>query len=185
MYWIHLIFSLFFAVLLYGLWMRVLVQYFPVSADNAVYKGIKTYTDWLVLPFNKLLSGIKAGRIDWACLLVLALIEILQGVMLFAIHYYAFFPIWKLPFLLIGDSLVCLLNIFAFAMLLRVLLAWSSNTTFDALREVVNTLTLPFIRYSRDLIPMMGGFDVAPLCWMVFFKVIAFVIYASIVVDLL
>lgn len=185
MYWIYSLFSVFFAVLLYGLWIRFLVKYFQVRPANAICKGIMTYTDWLVMPFDKILSGIKSGRIEWSCLMVLAVIEILQGYILVAIHYHAFFPVWKLVFLLIGDPLVCLFNIFAFSMLLRLLLEWSRNSTFDSLREIVNTFTLPFIRYSRDLIPFMGGFDVAPLCWMVLFKVLAFVIHASIVVYLL
>jgi uncharacterized protein YggT (Ycf19 family) len=98
------------------------------------------------------------------------------------LFYGIWFAFYKLPFLVIGDSCIYILNILFFAMILHVVLGWTSRPSTDSLREMTRKLTAPFLNYSRELIPITGGFDMAPLVWMVFFKVIAFIIYASLAV---
>lgn len=182
--WIYMLVSFLLVLMIYAFCLRLILKVMHVSPTNAIHQWLMNKTDLLLLPLNPYFKGVMFGEIEGACLLVLFLLELLQGYVLVGVFYHTWFSIWHLPFLMIGDVLIYILNIFFFAMLFRMVLGLLNEETFPSLRELVNRLTLPLIRYSRDFIPIMGGIDVSPLFWMILLKAMAFVIYASLSVHL-
>lgn len=177
--WLYLIVSGIFVFMLYAFWLRVVAGYMGVPRDNQAHQWLIEKTNLLLAPLHWKMT---ISRVEVPCLVVILVLELIQQYVLSGIFFGIWFPLYKLPFLVIGDSLIYILNILFFAMILRIILGWVTHHTTSPLREMTHTLTEPFIKYSREMIPVTGGFDVSPLVWLIFFKVIAFIIFASLAV---
>ena len=58
-------------------------------------------------------------------------------------------------------------NIFAYAILIRVVLSWISPGQYNPATAIIGTLTDPVLRPFQRLIPPLGGIDLTPMFAMI------------------
>lgn len=68
-----------------------------------------------------------------------------------------------------GYLLIRLLDIYAWILIVRVLMSWFNPNPFNPIVRLLYGLTEPVLEPVRRVLPPMGGFDLSPL--VVFFAI--------------
>jgi YggT family protein len=55
------------------------------------------------------------------------------------------------------------LNLFFFAVLIRIVLSWVAPGNYNPITALLTTLSEPVLRPFRRLIPSIGGLDISPI----------------------
>ena len=148
--------SLYLLVLLLRFWL----PWLRADFRNPLAQGILKLTSPVVIPLRRVIPSF--GRLDTATIVVA-----------FVVQYAAILLI----LLIGGDSqnitliaktafvkLVLLsLNLFMFAIFVRIILSWISPGQYNPATAIIGTLTEPLLRPVRRIIPPMGGFDISPI----------------------
>lgn len=148
--------QLYLFVLLIRLWLPW------VGGDfrNPIAQAILKLTSPVIVPVRRIIPPI--GRLDTATVLVAYIIQYLTIVVLLLIlGVQASLAAVALTALV---NLVLLsLRLFAFAILVRVILSWLAPTGYNPAIAMINTLTERILSPFRRIIPSMGGLDLSPL----------------------
>jgi len=59
--------------------------------------------------------------------------------------------------------IVLSINLFVYAIFIRIILSWVSQGGYNPATAIIATLTEPVLRPFRRLIPPIGGFDISPI----------------------
>jgi YggT family protein len=157
---IRTLFGLYIAVVL----IRFLLQWARADFYNPVSQFIVRVTSPVLRPLRQFIPGY--GGLDtaslvlaWALMSVeLALIAMLLG--------YTLFPIgallWSIPALV--DLII---QIFLFAILIRVILSWVNPDPYNSAVALLARLTDPLLRPARRWIKPIGGVDLSPMAVMI------------------
>ncbi len=160
-YIIEALASLYILVLLLRIWL----PWLRADFRNPLAQGILRLTSPLVVPLRRIIPSF--GRLDTATLLVAFAIQY-AAVFLILLLYVAF-EIMSMPTIgaIALTSIVKLImlsvNLFAFAILIRVVLSWVAPGMHNPATAIVATLSEPVLRPLRRVIPPMGGFDLSPM----------------------
>lgn len=148
--------QLYLLVLLLRLWLPLLRADF----GNSLAQGILRITSPLVVPLRRLLPAI--GRLDTATILVAFVIQYLTVLVLLTIFGQSFTTV---PILIttIIELVILSLNLFFFAVLIKIILSWIAPHTFNPATALLNTLAEPVLRPFRRIIPPIGGLDISPI----------------------
>jgi YggT family protein len=148
--------QLYLLVLLLRLWLPLLRADFR----NSLAQGILRITSPLVVPLRRLLPAI--GRLDTATILVAFAIQYLTVLVLLTIFGQSFTTV---PILIttIIELVILSLNLFFFAVLIKIILSWIAPHTFNPATALLNTLAEPVLRPFRRIIPPIGGLDISPI----------------------
>ncbi|MEM8817751.1 MAG: YggT family protein [Pseudomonadota bacterium] len=140
--------------------LRLLMPWVGASFHNPIAQAILKLTSPLVIPVRRILPSV--GKLDTATLVVA-----------FGVQYLTIFVIsiirqWTPGILQIAvTSLVNLvvlsLNLFVFAIIIRVVLSWISPGNYNPAVAIIGSLTEPVLRPFRRLLPAMGGIDLSPI----------------------
>ena len=144
--------------------LRFMMQLFRVSFRNPFAQFIVVLTDFAVKPLRRVVPGLWG--LDWACLVLAWLVEL---VVVMAGYWLDGFPfalaggkIWPV---MLGLAAVKLLSLTVYLIigltLIRAVLSWINSDT--PLVPVVYTLTEPFLRPLRRVVPMVSNIDLTPL----------------------
>lgn len=177
----YFLFTLFFGLVTFVLWMRLALRYFHVSTLNAISQLVYTFTEPVVAPVRQLLSHLnhRQGRYDWPCLIVLAVVEILKFTLIAAIFFRGKFP-WLLwlsyP---IADMLVQGLSLLMYAIFIRVILSWVNPTWRHPLADLLIIVSQPTLSVIRRYVPDVAGLDFSPLIALIAIKAVTVFITAS------
>jgi YggT family protein len=144
--------------------LRFMMQLFRVSFRNPFAQFIVVLTDFAVKPLRRVVPGLWG--LDWACLVLAWLVEL---VVVMAGYWLDGFPfalaggkIWPV---MLGLAAVKLLSLTVYLIigltLIRAVLSWVNSDT--PLVPVVYTLTEPFLRPLRRVVPMISNIDLTPL----------------------
>jgi len=134
---------------------------------NPVAQGILRFTSPLILPVRRVVPPM--GRIDTATVLVTFVIQYLVLVVLLVIAgQRAGAGVLTLMTLLKLCALS--LNLFFFAILIRVILSWVAPHAYNPVTALVGSLSDPVLRPFRRLIPPIGGLDISPILAIVALK---------------
>ena len=144
--------------------LRFMMQLFRVPFRNPFAQFIVALTDFAVKPLRRVVPGLWG--LDWACLLLAWLVEL---VVVTAGYWLDGFPfalaggkIWPV---MLGLAAVKLLSLTVYLIvgltLIRAVLSWVNSDT--PLVPVVYTLTEPFLRPLRRVVPMISNIDLTPL----------------------
>lgn len=144
--------------------LRFMMQLFRVSFRNPFAQFIVALTDFAVKPLRRVVPGLWG--LDWACLVLAWLVEL---VVVMAGYWLDGFPfalaggkIWPV---MLGLAAVKLLSLTVYLIigltLIRAVLSWVNSDT--PLVPVVYTLTEPFLRPLRRVVPMVSNIDLTPL----------------------
>ena len=144
--------------------LRFMMQLFRVPFRNPFAQFIVALTDFAVKPLRRVVPGLWG--LDWACLVLAWLVEL---VVVTAGYWLDGFPfalaggkIWPV---MMGLAAVKLLSLTVYLVigltLIRAVLSWVNSDT--PLVPVVYTLTEPFLRPLRRVVPMVSNIDLTPL----------------------
>jgi len=144
--------------------LRFMMQLFRVPFRNPFAQFIVALTDFAVKPLRRVVPGLWG--LDWACLVLAWLVELL---VVTAGYWLDGFPfalaggkIWPV---MLGLAAVRLLSLTVYLIigltLIRAVLSWVNSDT--PLVPVVYTLTEPFLRPLRRVVPMVSNIDLTPL----------------------
>ena len=160
-YIIEALASLYILVLLLRIWL----PWLRADFRNPLAQGILRLTSPLVVPLRRVIPSF--GRLDTATVLVAFAIQY-AAVFLILLLYVAF-EIMQMPSIgaIALTSVVKLImlsvNLFAFAILIRVILSWVAPGMHNPATAIIGTLSEPVLRPLRRVIPPMGGFDLSPM----------------------
>ncbi len=152
-----------FGLFTYALLLRFAMQWLRAPFRNPLGQAVIALTDWIVKPLRRVLPGWKG--VDWASLVALLLFQFL-----WLLSYNLVFGGFSLlgagiPFLL-GATLVALLRASLWLLIVVVfaqaILSWVAPD--GPLSGTLNSLTFPFLRPVRRILPPIGGtLDLSPL----------------------
>ena len=157
---LHYIIDALTSLYLLLLLLRLVFPYIRVNFRNMLVQGIMRLTSPPVVPLRRILPPI--GRIDTATLLValaiqcaaVTLIVFLYGWPIIA-SYVALTTILKL--------VVLFIHLFAFAIIIRVVLSWVAPNQINPATQIIDSLAEPILAPLRRLIPNIGGLDISPV----------------------
>jgi YggT family protein len=153
--------SLYLLLLILRFWL----PWLRADFRNPLAQGILKLTSPVIIPLRRIVPSF--GRLDSATVLVA-----------FVIQYAA---IWLILLILgqsagIGDITITALvklvmlsiNLFMFAIFVRIILSWISPGQYNPATAIIGTLTEPVLRPFRRLIPAIGGIDISPIFAIIF-----------------
>ncbi len=160
-YIIEALASLYILVLLLRIWL----PWLRADFRNPLAQGILRLTSPLVVPLRRIIPSF--GRLDTATLLVAFAVQ--YAALFLILLLYVAFEIMSMPTIgaIALTSIVKLImlsvNLFAFAILIRVVLSWVAPGMHNPATAIIATLSEPVLRPLRRVIPPMGGFDLSPM----------------------
>lgn len=140
--------------------LRFWLPWLRADFRNPVAQGILRFTSPLILPLRRVLPSIS--RLDTATVLVAFVIQFLTLLLLLALAGY---PIYPLPVAVtaVVELVILSLNLFFFAILIRIVLSWIAPHTYNPITALLTTLSEPILAPFRRLIPAIGGLDISPV----------------------
>ncbi len=153
---VNAITSLYLLVLLLRFWM----PWLRADFRNPLAQGILRFTSPLVVPVRRIVPSF--GRLDTATVLVAFVIQYLT-VMLLLLIMGQTAGIAAIALTALVKLIVLSINLFVYAIFIRIILSWISQGGYNPATAIITTLTEPVLRPFRRLIPPMGGFDISPI----------------------
>ena len=152
--------SILFDIAIYGLILRLSLQFSRVSMHNPVSQAVAKLTNFAVLPLRKILPTSRV--IDTASLTLLTGVLFLKMLILPLFYTSTILPIvYLILFTLIG-LIIYPCKFFFFAILIRVVLSWISPGFNNPVVQALYPITEPLLRVGRKIIPDISGFDFSP-----------------------
>jgi YggT family protein len=156
--------GLFLIKTLFGLYilavlLRFLLQLARADFYNPLAKFLVTLTNPPLKPLRRIIPGLYG--IDLASIVLLLLLEIIQYAMLAALRGLPI-DLVMLAASSVFDLLETTLQVYFFAILLRVILSWL-NPYPNAASQLLTRLTEPVLRRARQLVPPISGLDLSPM----------------------
>jgi len=153
---INAITSLYLLVLLLRFWM----PWLRADFRNPLAQGILRFTSPVVIPVRRIVPSF--GRLDTATILVAFIIQYLTVLLLLLIIGQTA-GIAAIALTAIVKLAVLTINLFVYAIFIRIILSWISQGQYNPATAIITTLTEPVLRPFRRLIPAIGGFDISPV----------------------
>jgi len=133
-----------------------------VRADfrNPIAQAVLRFTSPIVVPLRRFVPSF--GRLDTATVLVA-----------FAMQFVILFVLLKIVNLSPGAATLAVmtflelcilsLNLFFFAILIRIVLSWIAPGSYNPIGALAGSLAEPILAPFRRLIPPIGGIDISPI----------------------
>lgn len=140
--------------------LRFWLPWLRADFRNPVAQGILRFTSPLIVPLRRFVPSIR--RLDTATVLVAFVIQFLTLLALLAMMNR---PVRPLPVAVtaVAELVILSLNLFFFAILIRVVLSWVAPHNYNPITALVATLSEPVLRPFRRTIPPIGGLDISPV----------------------
>ena len=148
--------SLYLLVLLLRFWM----PWLRADFRNPLAQGILRFTSPMVIPVRRIVPSF--GRLDTATVLVAFIIQYLTVLLLLLIIGQSA-GILEITITSIVKLAVLSINLFVYAIFIRIILSWISPGNYNPATAIITTLTEPVLRPFRRVIPAIGGFDISPI----------------------
>lgn len=153
---VNAITSLYLLVLLLRFWM----PWLRADFRNPLAQGILRFTSPIVIPVRRVVPSF--GRLDTATVLVAFVIQYLTVLLLLLILGRSA-GIVAVAVTSIVKLVVLSINLFVYAIFIRIILSWLSQGGYNPATAIITTLTEPLLRPFRRIIPPLGGFDISPI----------------------
>ena len=173
--------SLFFGLIIFGLWVRIALRYLRISSLSPFSQLIASITDPLVSPFNIVLQQkYKPGqKYDWMAFIILLLIECIKMICLSVLVFHAVMPVLFILVYIVADLVIQPCTILFYAILIRVIMSYANPRWQHPMADFLRLLTEPLLILGRKIVPDISGFDFSPLIIMIILKIITLFISAS------
>ncbi|MEX2123709.1 MAG: YggT family protein [Woeseia sp.] len=140
--------------------LRFWLPWLRADFRNPVAQGILRFTSPLVVPLRRFLPSI--GRLDTATILVAFTLQFVTVLVLLAITRRPSDTL-TVAFISVIELAILSLNLFFFAVLIRIILSWVAPGNYNPITALLTTLSEPILRPFRRLMPSIGGFDISPI----------------------
>ena len=144
--------------------LRFLLQWARADFHNPISQFVVKLTGPMLQPVRRVVPSIKG--MDTSSLVVawvVKSIELLVIALLLGASSLAWLaPLWAIPALV---KLV--LNLFLFAILIRVILSWVNPDPYNPAVSLLGRLTDPLMLPAQRLLPPIGGLDLSPMVVMI------------------
>jgi len=140
--------------------LRFWLPWLRADFRNPVAQGILRFTSPLIVPLRRFLPAI--GRIDTATLLVAFAIQFVTVVVLLAI-FRRQVDMLTVALVSVIELVILSLNLFFFAILIRIVLSWIAPNSYNPITALLTTLSEPVLRPFRRVVPSIGGLDISPV----------------------
>lgn len=150
------------------LMLRLLLQFFGADFFNPLSQFIVKVTQPIVKPLQRVLPKLKG--VDLAIVLLLFVIEAIRITMVVWLQSGVIISPASLFVSSLGLLLRQLLNLFFYAIILRVLLSWFPTQSASPVTHILYVLTEPLLRRARQIIPPIGGLDLSPIAVILLLK---------------
>jgi YggT family protein len=160
---------------LFVLLLRLLLPWFGTDFRNPIAQAILRLTSPCVVPLRRIVPPI--GRVDTATVLVAYIIQYITIVVLLMIMGTldrASFT--DIAVTAIVNLLLLALNLFIFAILIRVILSWISPGGYNPIVAIIHSITNPVLRPFQRFLPPMGGLDLSPLFAMILLTAVRIIV---------
>jgi YggT family protein len=140
--------------------MRFLLQWARADFYNPLSQFVVKVTTPVLRPLRRVIPGY--GGVDLAALVLLWVLTAIElGILGMVLE------IDRSPFLAVGwaipNIVELFINIFLFAVLIRVILSWVNPDPYNPAALLLNQLTDPLMRPAQRLIRPIGGIDLSPM----------------------
>jgi YggT family protein len=157
-----LILQVIFGLYILAVLLRFLFQLVRADFYNPISQFLVALTNPLLKPLRRVVPGLFG--IDLASIFLLLALKSLE---LFLLSLLNGFALALAPYLItvIADLLRLAVNVFFYAVLLRVLLSWFMPYGIhqNPAGGLLVSLTEPLMRPARRMIPAVGGVDLSPI----------------------
>lgn len=140
--------------------LRFWLPWLRADFRNPIAQGILRFTSPLIVPLRRFLPSI--GRLDTATILVAFIVQFLTVLALLAIVRRSA-ETATVALVSIIELAILSLNLFFFAILIRIILSWVAPGTYNPITALLTTLSEPILRPFRRIIPAIGGLDISPI----------------------
>ena len=138
--------------------LRLFMPWMGATFQNPIAQAILKLTSPLVVPVRRILPPI--GKLDTATLVVAFGIQYLTILVIAAIRRAA--PgILPIAVTTVVNLVVLAINLFVFAIIIRVVLSWVSPGAYNPATVIIHSLTEPVLRPFRRA--AFGGIDLSPI----------------------
>lgn len=155
--------------------LRLLLPWFGTDFRNPIAQAILKLTSPVVVPLRRIVPPI--GKIDTATVLVAFIIQYITIVvllMIMGVLERATFS--EIAITTVVNLFLLTLNLFIFAIIIRVILSWISPGGYNPILAVINSITDPVLRPFQRFLPSMGGLDLSPLFAMILLTALKIVV---------
>jgi YggT family protein len=153
--------------------LRFWLPWLRADFRNPIAQGILRFTSPLIVPLRRFLPSI--GRLDTATILVAFVVQYVAVLALLAIfRRSANTP--DVALVSIIELAILSLNLFFFAILIRIILSWVAPGNYNPITALLTTLSEPILRPFRRLIPSIGGLDISPIFAIVLLQAVVIVL---------
>jgi YggT family protein len=157
---IKTLFGLYIAIVV----IRFLLQWVRADFYNPVSQFIVTLTSPVLRPLRKVVPG-YAG-LDLSALLLAWLLQAVELALLTWLLGLDRNPLlalgWAIP-----ELISLMINIFLFAILIRVILSWVNPDPYNPAVNLLDRITDPILRPAQRLLPAISGIDLSPMVAMI------------------
>ena len=153
---------LFLLILLLRFWL----PWFGADFRNPIAQGILRLTSPLVNPIRRFVPAI--GRVDTATVIITFALQYLTILVILALHRIAA-GIGAIALTSVIDLGLLTLQLFIFAILIRIVLNWFAPHTYNPATAILSTITDPLLRPFQRLVPKLGGLDISPVFAIILF----------------
>jgi len=148
--------SLYLLVLLLRFWL----PWLRADFRNPLAQGILKLTSPIIIPLRRIVPSF--GRLDTATVMVAFVVQYL-GILLILLIFGTSATFSVIATTAIVKLVLLSVNLFMFAIFVRIILSWISPGQYNPATAIISTLTEPLLRPVRRLIPALGGFDISPI----------------------
>lgn len=149
-----------FSLYIFAILLRFLFQWVDADYYNPISRFLIKITHPPLRMFRRFIPSV--GRVDTASLVLMLGLRMLSGYLIFVLQdsriTFAALSLWATVQLL---DLV--FNVYFFAIIIRAVLSWVSPGSYNPAVSLLYSLTEPLLRFSRRLLPPIGGIDLSPL----------------------
>jgi YggT family protein len=140
--------------------LRFWLPWLRADFRNPIAQGILRFTSPLIVPLRRFLPSV--GRLDTATVLVAFVVQYVTVLALLAIVRRSA-DTAEVALVSIIELATLSLNLFFFAVLIRIVLSWVAPGNYNPITALLTTLSEPVLRPFRRLIPSIGGLDISPI----------------------
>jgi len=149
-----------FGLLILAIMLRFLLQFLQANPYNQISQTLVRLTQPVLAPIRRVVPTGK--RIDTASILAMLILQFIALSLLMMIAGRGLNPAFLLV-LSLSELINLLLNVFLFAVIIRVILSWVNPGAHHPGIELLDNITEPVMAPARRLIPSMGGLDLSPI----------------------
>jgi YggT family protein len=151
-----------FSLALFLIAMRFLAQLCGVSPYNPISTGLRSITDPIVAPINRLVPASR--RLNLGAIIALIVCQVIYIAVMLALisRFEAFNVLQSLIWSTLGAAGL-LINIIFYSVLAMIIVSFLAPQSNHPAVEFVWQLTEPVMAPLRNFIPSMGGLDFSPI----------------------